>query len=432
MTGIKSFVVQNPWLPCEIEEWSRGPVKHFFVIDLGKMLQHAPSSGQDQEVPYLKSQHVQKGRVIFHELPTMWATPSEIEALRLYNGDLLVCEGGEVGRCANVDTSPPQDCIIQNALHRVRGRNGNNTRYLAYLLDQAAHQGWFDVLCNRSTIAHFTVEKFGDLDVTLPPKSQQRVIADYLDRETARIDALVAAKQGVLALMAEKRRALLTNAVTRGLNPATPLRDSGIPWLGKIPEHWETARAKWLFTERDERSSTGEEELLSLRMEKGLVPHNDVSEKPIRPEELVGYKKTSVGEIVINRMRASSGLISITPQEGLVSPDYAVFRIAEEADAQFFTYLFTTELLQGVFRSESTGLGTGSSGFLRLYSDSFLALWFPLPSVQEQRAIVAHITAETRRLDALRNATERTITLLKERRSALITEAVSGKLQNTP
>jgi type I restriction enzyme S subunit len=257
---------------------------------------------------------------------------------------------------------------------------------------------------------------------------RQRAIADYLDRETARIDALIAAKERVLGLLAEKRRALITRAVTRGLDHNAPLRDSGIPWLGEIPAHWELKRGKWLFRERDERSEEGEETLLSLRMARGLVRHNDVSEKQTRPEELVGYKKTSHGELVVNRMRAAIGLIAIAPQEGLVSPDYAVFVPAPSTYVDYYGYLFTTKLLGSVFRCASSGMGTGTQGFLRLYSESFLALWFPSPPEAEQRLIVSYIGKEGAKLASLRAAAERSITLLRERRSALIAAAVTGRL----
>jgi len=238
----------------------------------------------------------------------------------------------------------------------------------------------------------------------------------------------VAAKERVLGLLAEKRRALITRAVTRGLDPRAPLRDSGISWLGEIPAHWKTERAKWLFSERDERSTLGEETLLSLRMERGLVPHNEVSEKQTCPDELVGYKRTSTGEVVVNRMRAAIGLIAVTPQAGVVSPDYAVFIPSTGADVRYYVYLFTTELLGAVFRSVSTGMGTGSSGFLRLYSESFQELWLPYPPLAEQRRIVDFIARETGKLAEMRAAIERTISLIKKRRAALIAAAVAGQV----
>lgn len=268
-----------------------------------------------------------------------------------------------------------------------------------------------------------------DYVVDVPSLSEQRHISQYLDTEICTIDKLISTKAAWLDLLAEKRRAIVAEAVMRGLNPTARLRRSGIDWLGDIPVHWEVKRSKWLFEERDERSTAGSEVLLSLRMERGLVPHNEVSEKLTRPEELIGYKKTSVGQLVINRMRAATGLIAIATQDGLVSPDYAVFRPSPEVSADYYVEMFKTPLLQAVFRSESTGLGTGSQGFLRLYSQNFLALWFPCPPLDEQHEIVRHIATETAKIDQLRAATEHSITLLNERRGALIAAAVTGQIE---
>ena len=271
----------------------------------------------------------------------------------------------------------------------------------------------------------------GSMKLPIPPLVHQKAITRYLDREMARLDAFIAVKERLLDLLAEKRRALITQAVTRGLDPKVSLRDSGIPWLGKIPAHWEIKRGKWFFIERDERSIEGEEALLSLRMERGLVPHNEVSEKRTRPEELVGYKRTSPGELVINRMRAAIGLVAVTSQEGVVSPDYAVFIPVRSVCMDYYLYLFTTQLLGAAFRSASTGMGTGTSGFLRLYSESFLALWFPFPPTNEQKSIVEFIIREIGKLDATSTTTKRTIALIRERRAALIAAAVTGKIEIT-
>ena len=421
-------ILRTPWQPGSAAGWLLQQLKWCFSIKLGKMLQNEPASLEDAEVPYLKAQHVQWDRVRLSNLPRMWASLSEIESLEVAEGDLLVCEGGEVGRASTIVGKPPAHTVIQNALHLVRGSESGEPRFLMYLLRHAATQGWIEVLCNRATIAHFTVDKFGGMWASLPTLRMQRAIANYLDRETARLDALVAAKERVLELLVEKRQALIAHAVTRGLDPDVSLRDSGISWLGQIPAHWETKRAKWLFSERDTRSVTGEETLLSLRMERGLVPHNEVSEKQSRPEDLVGYKQTWPGDLVVNKMRAAIGLIAVSPQVGLVSPDYAVFVPPKSASVEYFNHLFTTNLMGTVFRSNSTGLGTGSSGFLRLYSEAFLALWLPYPPWVEQLAIVDFIEQETSKLDRLRAATQHTISLLKERRIALIAAAVTGQI----
>lgn len=267
-----------------------------------------------------------------------------------------------------------------------------------------------------------------DIRIALPALAHQRLISRHLDREVTRLDDLIAAKERLIKLLAEKRGVLINRAVTRGLDDTKPRKNSGVSWLRKIPARWEIKRGKWLFRERDERSTTGNEVLLSLRMHRGLVPHNEVSDRLTRSEELIGYKKVAADEIVVNRMRAASGLIAVSPQEGLVSPDYAVFRCAPGVDPNYFTHLFKTDLLQAVFRSESTGLGTGKSGFLRLYSENFLALWFPYPCLVEQREIVVYINREASKLDNLSMATSESIFLLKERRASLIASSVTGQV----
>ncbi|MDO8937561.1 MAG: restriction endonuclease subunit S [Methylicorpusculum sp.] len=233
------------WQPCLLSEWPATQAKHVFDISLGKMLQPSPNNPDDVETPYIKAINVQWSGINTEDLPTMWASSSEIKALNLKIDDLLVCEGGEVGRASILSNTTPDNCIYQNALHRVRSET-NNVRYLKYCLKQASESGWFDVLCNRATIAHFTVEKFRELRIHIPPPKTQHLIADYLDRETAHIDALVAEKEKMLALLEEKRAALISRAVSRGLNPDAPLKPSGLDWLGDIPTHWELQRLKHL------------------------------------------------------------------------------------------------------------------------------------------------------------------------------------------
>ena len=392
------------------------------------------SADDEQAVRLCNYTDVYNNDFITLGLPFMEATATaeEVAQYGLHVDDVIITKDSEswddIGIPAVVRESA-SDLVCGYHLALLRPQKGKLAgRFLFRCLQAKPIRVQLELAANGVTRFGIPKSDIGGMALPVPPLAQQRAIADYLDRETASIDALVAAKERWLEILAEKRLALILRAVTSGLNAKAPLRDSGISWLGEIPKHWETKRGKWLFNERDERSTSGEEILLSLRMVRGLVPHNDVSEKPTRPEELIGYKKTSSGEIVINRMRASSGLIALTTQDGLVSPDYAVFRVSGEVDPRYFVHLFTTELLRGVFRSESTGLGTGSSGFLRLYSESFLALWFPAPPLEEQHAIVAHIAGETGKLDALRVATEKTLALLKERRAALIAAAVTGQI----
>ena len=226
------------WMGDLSSGWSVHHVKRHFGVQLGKMLQNEPSSPSDRTVPYMKALHVQWGQVDISDLPEMWVSPTDLRQYGICAGDLLVCEGGEAGRASVVD-APPPNCIIQNALHRVRALDSDDVRYLYYVLYAVNAAGWFNVLCNRATIAHFTKEKLADLRMPIPTCDEQRAIATFLDRETARIDALIEKKRRQIELLHEKRAALISHAVTKGLDPKAKMRDSGIEWLGEVPAHWE-------------------------------------------------------------------------------------------------------------------------------------------------------------------------------------------------
>ena len=265
----------------------------------------------------------------------------------------------------------------------------------------------------------------GNMPIPVPPLQQQRAIADFLDRETARLDALVAAKERVLWLLAEKRRALITRAVTRGLDPRAPLRDSGITWLGEIPAQWETERTRWLFKERDQRSTTGEEELLTVSHLTGVTPRSEKDVNMFEAETTEGYKICLTGDLVINTLWAWMGAMGVAPVDGIASPAYHVYEPGNRVEPSYIDALVRLP----VFAQEVTRYSKGVwSSRLRLYPEGFFEVFLPVPSLGEQRAIVAHMAKETAKLDELRAATEHTIALLKERRAALISAAVTGRM----
>ena len=204
-----------------------------------------------------------------------------------------------------------------------------------------------------------------------------------------------------------------------------PLRSR---WVPCVPEHWSLQRAKNFLREIDDRSKTGEEMLLSMRMQRGLVPHNDVSVKRIAPENLIGYKKAQPDELVLNRMQAGNAMFFRNHQSGLVSPDYAVFRLLRDDNPEYLGHLFRSWPMRGLFRSESKGLGTGTSGFLRLYSDRFAALEIPLPPRPEQDKIVAYLRVQDAHIARFIKAKRDLIKVLAEQKLRIIDHAVTRGL----
>ena len=258
-----------------------------------------------------------------------------------------------------------------------------------------------------------------------PPLAEQRAITDFLDRETGRLDALVAAKERWLELLAEKRRALITRAVTRGLNPAAPLRNSGFPWLGQVPNHWRVERSKWLFKERDERIENDAGEMLTVSHITGVTKRSEKDVNMFEAETTEGYKICLKGDLAINTLWAWMGAVGIAPCDGIVSPAYNVYTPGPDMDRGYVEALVRMPLFAQEIIRYSKGVW---SSRLRLYPEGFFEAWLPVPPLAEQRAIVAHIATATAKLDGLRAAAERTIALLKERRAALIAAAVTGKI----
>lgn len=278
---------------------------------------------------------------------------------------------------------------------------------------------------NEAAVPGLSRESAYEKIVAIPEFSKQNAIANYLDSETAKLDAMLVAKERLLGLLEEMRRTLISRAITRGLNPAIPLRDSGIPWLGQVPTHWEIERTKWLFTERDERSKTGEEELLTVSHLTGVTPRSEKNVNMFEAATTEGYKRCQAGDLVINTLWAWMGAMGISPVDGIVSPAYNVYTPGNRLESAYVDALVRIP----VFAEEAIRFSKGVwSSRLRLYPEGFFEIWLPVPPLEEQRAIVAHILTKTARLDALRVAAEKTLGLLKERRAALIAAVVAGEM----
>ena len=426
-----------PWLPAAPEGWRNLQVKRAFDVTLGKMLQRAPLRAGDVEVRYLKAQHIQWDGVVTSDLPTMWASPAEVEQLSTRKGDLLVCEGGDVGRCATMSDNPKVPVIIQNALHLVRPRNGADSRYLRYLLMHAAEHDWFSVLCNRSTIPHFTAEKFRDLWISLPDDQAQRTLADHLDRATARIGQLMRQKQRLIDALADKRRAFITCAVTRGTNPGVRLRDSGIPLLGSIPDHWRVTRLKFLGEVRtgvalsgrlrDEPDTAHYPYLRVANVQDGYLDLTDIRTLPLPRSEAHSYL-LHPGDVLMNEGGDADKLGRGAVWTGEVDPclhQNHVFAVRLHALRPAWLALWISGLFAKAFfesrAKQSTNLASISASNL-------MELPVLLPPDAEQSAIIRAVDNRTHDMELTRAAAERALAVLSERQCSLIAAALAGRV----
>lgn len=401
-----------------ISSFPRARLKYQARIDMG---QSPPSVGYssiaDDGLPFLQ------GTADFgalSPLPKVYcATPPKIAE----QGDILFSVRAPVGQLNLAD----QQTGIGRGLCGIRAGSRLLSSFAWWALHEARDQ--LNYVSTGSTYEAVAAEDVGNTLVAIPLLDQQQAIADYLDRETARVDALIAAKERLLGLLAEKRQALITHAVTRGLDPNAPLRDSDIPWLGPIPAHWGTRRIAWLFRERDTR---GEPDLplQEVSINAGVVRREFSGEKiESTAADFNSYKVARQCDVVFNKMRMWQGAVGVAPEDGLVSPDYVVAAPNGGLLSEYASILFRTPLFSAECGRRSHGIVWDR---LRLYWEEFRDIAVPLPPTNEQKAIVATIENRTSKLDDLAASTNRTIALLKERRSALIAAAVTGQIPKPP
>jgi len=415
------------WLATVPASWRICAVKHRFDIFLGKMLQPEPASAHDLQVPYLKAANVQWENIGLGSLQTMWASKDEIQTGQVAMGDLLVCEGGEVGRAAILTQKPEEPTIIQNALHRVRSQS-EMPKFLMYLLEVSASGGWLEVECNKATIQHFTCDKFGSLRIALPSLDEQCRIVSFLDRETAKIDALIEKKERLIDLLQEKRAALITQAVTKGLDPTVPMKDSGVEWLGKIPAHWNVKRIKTVACLNTGGTPAG---LLDEAFELEGVPW-------VKPDHLNGDH----GIIMPDRRLSLSAAKAVGIIEAGSSLVCGIGTVGKTGHAPFI--VCTNQQINAItFGCKVTNrfgqfiVSCLSQEFMRRANKVTLAIcnksemgevFICTPPLTEQRAVAAFLDRETAKIGTLLAKTHEAIDRLKEYRTALISAAVTGKI----
>jgi type I restriction enzyme S subunit len=420
------------WLGAVPEHWKVQRLRNLTDMRVSNVDKH--TKDDEQRVRLCNYVDVYKNDYIRPSMRLMRATATrdEIERFRLAEGDVLITKDSEawndIGVPALVRESA-DDLVSGYHLALLRPFRGRIVgEFLFRSLQSTGVQYQFHVEANGVTRYGLSHAAIKSVWLPAPPPPEQAAIVRFLDHADRRIRRYIRAKQKLIKLLEEQKQAIIHRAVTRGLDPNVRLKPSGVEWLGDVPEHWEILRAKHLFREVDHRTTSGTEVLLSLRMHRGLVPHADVSTVPITAQALIGFKKVAAGQIVMNRMRAAIGMFGIANESGLVSPDYAILEPIMTLYPNYFLRLFKTPAAGTVFRVESKGLGTGSSGFMRLYTDRFGMIKLPVPPEVEQRQIVEGIVESTLEIERTAERVNREIRLLHEYRTRLIADVVTGKL----
>lgn len=340
-------------------------------------------------------------------------------------GDLVVnimlAWNGSLGISPHNGITSPAYCV-----YRIIG--DNNPEYFGYLFSTALFKGEFrrnstGIIDSRLRLYP---DRFFSIYSVRPPRKEQDKIIETIKNIEEKINRFIRSKLNFISLLEEQKTAIINHICLNGISKSE-YKETNDDRFNKIPGHWNYKRLKFLIKERNVRSETGEEELLSLSQYKGIVPKKSLEERAGMAESLIGYKIVEPNNLVINKMQASNGLVGISNLFGITSPDYAIFEpLTDEVHMPFLGFLFKTSATRSHFYSRSKGV---MAGYIRLYSDQLLDLKIPLPPTEEQKLIVDQIKNETVTIDKAIAKAEREIELITENKEAMIAEAVMGKIK---
>jgi type I restriction enzyme S subunit len=427
-----------PWLGNVPQHWNVKRFKWLIERNDGGVWGDEPT-GEADTIVLRSTEQTVDGRWQLQDPAQRKLTQSEKESALLELGDLLITKSSgsalHIGKTTLVDEQVAAlHACYSNFMQRIRVRSTLLPKLVWYILNNELARVQLDLSSNSTTgLANLNGTMVGELLFAIPPPAEQHAIASFLDRETAKIDTLISEQERLIALLGEKRQATISQAVTRGLNPDAPMKDSGVAWLGEVPAHWEiVGLTKYLVSVVDYRGRTptkvGEGVFLvtAKNIRDGVIDY-DASQEYIGSteyEEVMRRGRPKIGDVLFTT-EAPLGQVALVDREDIALAQRIIkFR----ANPSRLSNAFLKAWIMGSacqFNLEqlatgSTALGIKGSkiGQVRLY----------VPPLAEQSAIVAFIDSEVSKLDRLSAHADRAITLLKERRGALVAAAVTGQI----
>lgn len=426
-----------PWLGAVPSHWQVQRLKYVCTVFPSNVDKH--SRDGEPAVQLCNYTDVYYNEKITSTMPFMEATASEdqVSKFTLKAGDTIITKDSETADDIAIAAYVPEDLpgvVCGYHLSMVRPHPGTVGAFVKRLFDSGYAKARFEVAANGLTRVGLGQYSLDNVELPFPPQEEQTAIAAFLDRETTKIDALIAEQEKLIALLAEKRQATISHAVTRGLDPDAPMKDSGVAWLGEVPAHWKVAALKRLWSVTDCKHVTAEfvdegYPLASIRevQSRYISLHGAKRTTPFFYEQLIdGGRKPMPGDLIFSRNATVGEVAQVHADHPLFAMGQDVCllrRLSGDASSDFMQLV----LRSGVVTEQLKNIMVGST-FKRVNVEEIRDLQVPMPPPNEQAKIAAFVVEKGRSLDILEAEAVRAVSLLKERRSALIAAAVTGKI----
>ncbi|HHF3126168.1 TPA: restriction endonuclease subunit S [Vibrio alginolyticus] len=383
-------------------------------------------------VPFLSVDGIQDGNLLFEgcRFVSKEAHEQYSKKCLVEKNDILMGKAASTGKIARVKVDFPFSIWSPLALIKINPKIAS-PKFVEYALKSESSQIQIDHLCTSNTQKNISMDDIPKIRLCLPPIIEQMAIAEFLDKRTTQIDEAIKIKEQQIGLLKERKQIVIQRAVTQGLDQNVPMKDSKIDWIGNIPEHWEVKRAKYIFNEVDERSKTGDEELLSVSHMTGVTPRSEKNVNMFLAEDYSGSKLCRENDLVINIMWAWMGALGVSSQVGIVSPSYGVFRqkVKNTFNPIYLEYLLKSTKYIEYYNKVSTGL---HSSRLRFYGHMLFAMKMGYPPIDEQNKIISYLDEQTKLIDEAVKVQDEQIVKLTEFKTSLIHDAVTGKIKVMP
>ena len=418
-------------------DWQLSIPDHWHTNRLKEVADAKPSNVDKKSVEGEKSVllcnyvDVYKNEKVDGDIEFMKATASDsqIEQFAIRSDDVIITKDSETWDDIGVPAYIPnaiKDLVCGYHLTLIRSDKRKLAGgFLARCLEAQGLRDQFRVAANGETRFGLGTQDIRCFVLPVPPLEEQQAIAAFLDRETARIDALIGHKERLIALLEEKRQAVISHAVTRGLAPNAKMKDSGCDIIGMVPTHWRPMKLKYLF-QFAKRQGFPDETVLSVYRDYGVIEKSTRDDNHNRtPLDLTSYQLVEPGDLVINKMKSWQGSLGISNLRGITSPDYVVYRSTNSEHLPYLHQLLRSRQMATYYHTISNGIRNDQ---WRLEPDKFEQTVLYLPSVDEQQAIAEFIIETLSEADVVRSKIHEGIERLEEYRTALISAAVTGQI----
>ena len=408
------------WLGEIPKHWQLISLKRLVKFQVGGTPSTSDSKAYDGDLPWVTIADL-SGRYTnkFHYISKRGVRLANIPLTP--KGSLLYSFKLSIGQVAFAD----RDLYTNEAIATFISSGSECSEWLYYMLPIFLERNAATNIYGAKILNQDLIKNAYILDV---PLSEQMQISNFLDKRVLEIDQAIDIKEQQIALFNEHKQIVIQKAVTQGLNPNVPMNDSGVEWIGEIPEHWEVKKLKYVLEERSQRSRDGLEPLLMMSQTHGLVVRSEYSDKAEVAATTVGNKLVYHNDLVFNKLKAHLGVFfgSVHDFVGSVSPDYAVYKPVKYIESsKFLELLFRNPLYIKQFILRSSGI---VEGLIRLYTTELFDLKIAIPPNQEQKDILNFVEQQSVKFDKVIENYIQQIEKLKEYKTTLINDAVTGKI----